>query len=422
MKIFYSKKRTLLMVLILVAVTFSIIEVNFMTLTNTVPSFTVATTQSSHSLIVRNTLHSNQSVNATGRITSYSNQPRNVTGRITSHSNPPTNVTGRTCSYSNAGVCLSELPVPEAFSESGFYGDRRIMKYRWFFKPNKTRHFQLDHRFLKGSAKACTPNERHQLVVLVLTMHHMESQRQAIRDTWGSVSTLGTWPGSTEKFSIKLLFILGVSKNDSLNIAVSKEGEKTGDLIIAGFDESYYNLTRKVLVGFKWIREFCPTAKYVMKVDEDIYINIPQFAASMNSRKWDNLIYGLYFMASSVERGGKYMVSREIYPIEMYPPHVKGIVYFMTTDAAMKILAVSEYMPYINIEDVHMTGILAKIFNFRHVALSPDLYYTNKPATSCQLVNGNKMISQQIFTKQLYEIWSRVKDPSLCETVQSKSL
>ncbi|XP_041362092.1 beta-1,3-galactosyltransferase 1-like [Gigantopelta aegis] len=154
-------------------------------------------------------------------------------------------------------------------------------------------------------------------------MHHMESQRQAIRDTWGSVSTLGTWPGSTEKFSIKLLFVLGVSKNQSLNIAVSKEAEERGDLIIAGFDESYYNLTRKVLMGFKWISEFCTTAKYVMKVDEDTYLNIPKFVTLMNSRKWDNLIYGPYFVTSPVDRGGKYMVPKEAYPIVVYPPHVK---------------------------------------------------------------------------------------------------
>ncbi|XP_041362093.1 UDP-GalNAc:beta-1,3-N-acetylgalactosaminyltransferase 1-like [Gigantopelta aegis] len=207
---------------------------------------------------------------------SHSKPSVNVNERKTSHSNPSVNVTARKRSNSNAGVILTELPVPEAFSESGFYGDRRILKYRWFFKPNKTRHFQLNHRFLKGSAKACTHKERHQLVVLVMTMHHMESQRQAIRNTWGSVSTLGTWPGSTEKFSIKLLFVLGVSKNESLNIAVSKEAEERGDLIIAAFDESYYNLTRKVLMGFKWISEFCPTAKYVMKVDEDTYLNIPK--------------------------------------------------------------------------------------------------------------------------------------------------
>ena len=323
--------------------------------------------------------------------------------------------------HSNLGIDLSKLPVPKAFSETEFYGDRHILKYRWFFTPNKTKHFDLNHRFLKGTAKACTSNEKHELVILVLTIHNMTSQRQAIRDTWGSVTKLGTWPRSSEKYSVKLLFVLGVSKNASLNAAVTKEAE-TGDLIIADFEDSYFNLTRKVLIGFKWVVEFCPTAKYVMKTDEDNYLNVEQFAEVMRSRSWDDQIYGAYFRTSFVERLGKYAVSKESYPLSVYPPHVKGILYFMPFSVALRILAVSEYIPYVNIEDVHITGILPKLFDVRHVGLSAGLYYHFSSATPCQLVDGTKMLSKDIFNRTFYEIWERVKNPSLCSNVHRKPL
>ncbi|XP_041375760.1 beta-1,3-galactosyltransferase 5-like [Gigantopelta aegis] len=223
----------------------------------------------------------------------------------------------------------------------------------------------------------------------------MTSQRECIRDTWGSVSTLGTWPGSKEHFSIKVLFVLGLSKNDSLNIAVSKEAEERGDMILAEFEDSYFNLTQKVLMGFKWIKEFCPTAKYVMKVDEDTYINIPKFVTLTNSRNWNNLVYGPYSFSGTVEREGKTRVSKEAYPIDVYPPHVKGNIYFMSTHTAMKILAVSEHMPYVNIEDAHITGILAKTLNIRHITLSLKEYDFYLPATPYELASGNKMGSSQ---------------------------
>ncbi|XP_041362259.1 beta-1,3-galactosyltransferase 5-like [Gigantopelta aegis] len=274
----------------------------------------------------------------------------------------------------------------------------------------------LDYTILKHSARACGANERPQLVILVMSLHHMTSQRQAIRDTWGSVSTLGTWPGTTEQFSIRLCFVLGLSKNDSLNMAVDKEAEKKGDLILVDIDDTYYNLTRKVLMGFKWIKEFCPIVKHVMKVDEDTYINIPQFIALINSRDWNNLIYGPYFPSARVERVGKSMVSEEAYPIAVYPPHVKGNMYCMSVTVAMEILAVSEYMPYVNMEDAYITGILAKIFDVRHAGLPGKQYDLFSAATPCELATGNKMVSQQIFNQTFYKIWFGLKDPSLCLT------
>ena len=309
--------------------------------------------------------------------------------------------------------------APEAFSKSNFYGDRRILEQWCFFIPRDTRVSPLEYRFNIRTAKACAAKERYHLVILVMSMHHMRSQRKAIRDTWGSVSTAGTWPMTLEKFSVKLFFVLGVSKNSSLNTAVALEAEVKGDLILVDVEESYYNLTRKVLMGFKWVREFCYSAEYVMKVDEDTYLNIPAVMEILHSRYWDNQIFGPYFRLDYVKRVGRLKVSKDAYPVDVYPPHVKGNLYFMATDVAMKILSISEYMPYVSIEDVFITGILAKIFDVRHVGMSGELYNKHAPATPCELAIGTKIASQMIFDKSFYTIWQRVKHPSLCRKVHS---
>ncbi|XP_041363246.1 beta-1,3-galactosyltransferase 1-like [Gigantopelta aegis] len=315
-------------------------------------------------------------------------------------------------------INISALPVPGAFSASQFYGNHTLMKYQWYFKPNTNKIFPLNYRFLKTPAPTeCTRGSTPLLVIMVITLHNMTSQRQAIRDTWGSVSisNLGkSSSGGDQLLPIKVFFVLGVSKNATGNVALAKEADAKKDIIVAEFDDSYFNLTLKVLMSFRWIREFCPAAKYVMKVDEDTYVNVPKLVALIGSRNWNNTIFGLFISNEDVGRTGKYNISKTAYPPSIFPPHVKGNAYFMPIDVAMKILAVSEYMPYVNIEDTAITGILAKLFNFRHIGFTRDQYYVYTPASPCELVVGSQIVSQQIYHKTFYQIWDRVKDNSLC--------
>ena len=41
------------------------------------------------------------------------------------------------------------------------------------------------------------------------------------------------------------------------------------------FQDIYYNLTLKTVMGLKWTSIYCNQAKYIMKTDDDIFVNIP---------------------------------------------------------------------------------------------------------------------------------------------------
>ena len=41
------------------------------------------------------------------------------------------------------------------------------------------------------------------------------------------------------------------------------------------FQDIYYNLTLKTVMGLKWSSIYCSQAKYVMKTDDDIFVNVP---------------------------------------------------------------------------------------------------------------------------------------------------
>jgi hypothetical protein len=55
---------------------------------------------------------------------------------------------------------------------------------------------------------------------------------------------------------------------------VKQEDADFGDIIQFNFCESYRNLTLKTLMGFKWATEFCSNAHFIMKTDDDVYVNI----------------------------------------------------------------------------------------------------------------------------------------------------
>ena len=58
-------------------------------------------------------------------------------------------------------------------------------------------------------------------------------------------------------------------------LALSLENEHLlyGDIIRQEFLDTYDNLTLKTIKAFKWVIEFCPNARYIMKTDTDVFIN-----------------------------------------------------------------------------------------------------------------------------------------------------
>jgi len=57
---------------------------------------------------------------------------------------------------------------------------------------------------------------------------------------------------------------------------VADESTKYGDVIQEGFLDTYNNLTLKSVMLLKWVRTHCRHALYVMKTDDDMFVNLPR--------------------------------------------------------------------------------------------------------------------------------------------------
>ena len=76
--------------------------------------------------------------------------------------------------------------------------------------------------------------------------------------------------------SAKLIFLLGTTStpDSELEQRIAEETALHGDLVREDFLDTYQNLTLKTLAGVKWAGQFCGQAEFVMKTDDDMYVNV----------------------------------------------------------------------------------------------------------------------------------------------------
>ncbi|GIY44984.1 beta-1,3-galactosyltransferase 5 [Caerostris extrusa] len=74
---------------------------------------------------------------------------------------------------------------------------------------------------------------------------------------------------------IKVVFLLGMT--NQYQDAIERENEVHEDIIQGNFFDSYRNLTYKHVMGLSWASTFCNKTKYLMKMDDDIFMDIHQF-------------------------------------------------------------------------------------------------------------------------------------------------
>ncbi|KAL3864902.1 hypothetical protein ACJMK2_006549 [Sinanodonta woodiana] len=219
-------------------------------------------------------------------------------------------------------------------------------------------------QFVIDGSDICNTSQKPFLLMFVLSLPTNFEQRQAIRQTWGGVAKRHI---NDFNLSAKLVFMLGVMSDsytsDDLIIA---ESGKHKDIVQFDVVESRYNLTRKMMQGLRWIKMFCGSVQYILKADEDTFINVARFSnyflRESNINK--TTIHGyVYPKGTSIAREGKYAVKKEELPTSTYPSYVSGTAYILPFDVIPDMLDLAERLPYCPVDDAFITGVLRVILN-----------------------------------------------------------
>ncbi|CAL8269482.1 unnamed protein product [Arctogadus glacialis] len=199
------------------------------------------------------------------------------------------------------------------------------------------------------------------LVLLIAAEPSQAVARNAIRQTWGNES-------AAMGLGFVRLFLLGVGKSaeSALQSSIEEESHVHHDIIQQDYQDTYYNLTVKTLMGMNWVAAHCPQARYVMKTDSDMFVNTEYLIQKLLKPELPprQRFFTGYLMrgyAPNRNKDSKWYMPPELYPSERYPIFCSGTGYVFSGDMAELIYQASLSIRRLHLEDVYVGICLAKL-------------------------------------------------------------
>lgn len=246
-----------------------------------------------------------------------------------------------------------------------------------------------DERFLVNEPFLCNEQKVDLIIVVCSSLDHFK-QRNAIRETWGNYTE--------RKVSIKIVFLVGTwidRRLSKINKTFSEEVSEKKDIVQGNFIDSYSNLTLKSIFMLRWLKTYCNQSKYILKTDDDMYINIPNLFRALNKQVITDFIMGNLIVGARPvqDKASKWYTPKSVFPVEFYPPYFSGTAYAISGSALPKLYNVSETLKPFWLEDVFITGLCAQIAGINHINRRDMTFNTPKPygCTLKSLISGHKI-------------------------------
>ena len=248
------------------------------------------------------------------------------------------------------------------------------------------------------------------LFIVVCSAVENFSLRQAIRKTWAM-------DAERRKLPIKVVFMVGRAQEQHrhLESALIKEGSHFGDVIQQQIVDHYTNLSLKSLGYLRWSGQHCSKAKFVMKTDDDIFINVPNLLdslAEIDEPMRNRVIMGhvIENAAPIQDRTSKWYTPPSVYKQKVYPAYASGMAYVMSGDLVMKLLKKAYTSDFFWLEDIYITGMLAGQVgaSLRH---DPRFGYQKRSSNPC--VYRLVVTGHQMSPSDLTKLWKNLHKPNL---------
>lgn len=145
------------------------------------------------------------------------------------------------------------------------------------------------------------------VLILVHSAPRNWHKRNVIRETWGQKDSRA-----------RIFFLLGAVKSSSMQTRLKQENNMFQDIIQGNFYDAYRNMTYKHTMALKWFVYNCPKLKYLIKTDDDVFVNTPAvydlLEAGFNDER--NLIFCYRIEEARIKRTyrSKWRVSTKEFP------------------------------------------------------------------------------------------------------------
>ena len=249
-----------------------------------------------------------------------------------------------------------------------------------------------------------------EVIALVLTRWQAYENRQVMRKMFATVNT---------NHVFKPIFLMGIDRiPKEVLFKIQKENEDFQDLLLVDIEETYQNPPKKLLAAFHWIFNLkAEQLNWIVKLDDDIYINITKFDQYFSHISNPDTIHCLEMTNTKPVRDPKsrWYISKEDWNQDMYPPYCSGTAYIMTPIIGEILFQTYTSHHLTNskvwMEDLFLTGILARQANVQRTQVINMAYMGLLHKKANFFVAHPALMSDVVKTpKERLETWQKLFD------------
>ena len=163
------------------------------------------------------------------------------------------------------------------------------------------------------------------------------------------------------------------------------------DVINIDVIDTYNNLSLKSIEMLKWTSKHCAGAKYLLKVDDDTYVNTTALIVELEAHKRQQHTHGIYgrrYTRRTPQRSpsSRYYTPYSVWRHKHWPHVVTGPAYVISVSVIDRLLekALLASTPFVTMEDIYITGLVR---HYANVSLY-DLKDMRHQATRCYNVSA----------------------------------
>ncbi|XP_059165896.1 beta-1,3-galactosyltransferase 1-like [Physella acuta] len=269
-----------------------------------------------------------------------------------------------------------------------------------------------NYKYVITPRVSCKDRSTIEVIICVPISHNNFKGRETVRATWGSYANVSS-------HNSILVFFIGLPDMNSAEAAqtqklILEEAAVYGDILQEDFVDSYNNLSLKSVSILKYVTFYCSKASYVLKADDDMYVNVPFLVTTLRKHKDSNPELSAFVMGSKQVNAhparssdSKWYTPVSMFSEDTYPDYVSGTAYVMSAEASWLLYEGSLRVPLFWLEDIYITGICSKKAGV--VVIGNDLFSYGKPSVSgCsfrQHISGHRYSLSEIeqIHRELYD-------------------
>ncbi|XP_057376585.1 beta-1,3-galactosyltransferase 1-like [Daphnia carinata] len=207
------------------------------------------------------------------------------------------------------------------------------------------------------NAQCQKTNDGLMVVVIVVSAPNHFEKRQLVRQSWASRLNGG-----------RHVFLTGKTANMTWQKKIEQESQSFGDIVQLDMMDSYDILTVKSVALLHWAKHFCDRVPFILKCDDDVYINTIRLQSAMLAIQrevpyYEGAMFGTKIIIDNPPQrklGNKHYVSLDVWPWPTYPSYLYGGSYLLGRKSLGLLLEAAQTTPYFPFEDLYLIGLCSR--------------------------------------------------------------